>query len=326
MRRREVLSVLASAAVAWPRAACAQQQAIPVIGFLSSRSPGESAHLVAAFRRGLGETGFVEGQNMVIAFRWAEGHYDRLPALAADLVTSHVAVIVTAGGALAALAGKAATSTIPIVFTAVTDPVQLGVVQSLNHPGGNITGMGSFSSAAGGKRLGLLHELAPAARTIAMLVNPQYPQTAPETADVRTAAQALHLDLQVVEASSERDFDAAFKTIAQSAGALVVGTDPFFESRRPRIVELAAQNAIPAIYSFREYVLAGGLISYGISIAENYRQAGIYAGRIIRGEKPADLPVPLPTKFEMVINLKTAKALGIAIPNSMQLLADEVIE
>ena len=324
MKRREFFKLAGGAAV-WPLAARAQQ-AMPVIGFLSSRSPGESAHLVTAFRGGLTESGFVEGQNMVIAFRWAEGHYDRLPSLAIDLVNSRVAVIVTAGGPLPASAAKSATPTIPIVFTATTDPVQLGLVENLNRPGGNVTGMGSFSSATGGKRLGLLHELVTTARVIGVLVNPDFPQSNSELRDLEMAAQTLGLRLDVVKASNEREIETAFKTAVETAGALIVGTDPFFETQRGRLVELAARYSIPTIYSFRDYVVAGGLISYGINLGDNYRRAGIYAGRIIRGEKPGDLPVQLPTKFELVLNIKTAKALGVTIPNSMQLLADEVID
>ena len=263
---------------------------------------------------------------MMIAFRWAEGRYDRLPALAAELVASRAAVIVAAGGPPPTLAAKAATTSIPIVFTGMTDPVKLGVVERVNRPSGNVTGMATFSSELGSKRLGLLHELVPTARVMGALVNPNFPQTDFELEDMRTAAQALGLQLEVKKISSEGDFDPAFKTIAQSAGALIVGTDPFFETQRLRIVELAARYALVTIYSFREYAVAGGLISYGISIAENYRQAGVYAGRILKGAKPAELPVLQPTRFELVINLKTAKALGLEIPPTMLARADEVIE
>jgi putative tryptophan/tyrosine transport system substrate-binding protein len=325
VNRRSFITLLGGAA-AWPHVARAQQPMMPVIGFLSSRSPGESAHLVEAFRRGLSESGFVEGRNMVIAFRWAEGRYDRLPALAAELVASRASVIVAAGGPPPTLAAKAATTSIPIVFTGMTDPVKLGVVDRVNRPGGNVTGMATFSSELGSKRLGLLHELVPTARVMGALVNPNFPQTDFELKDMRTAAQALGLQLEVKKVRSEGDFDPAFKTIAQSAGALIVGTDPFFETQRFRIVELAARHALVTIYSFREYAVAGGLISYGISIAENYRQAGVYAGRILKGEKPAELPVVQPTKFELVINLKTAKALGLEVPPMLLARADEVIE
>ena len=298
-----------------------------VLGFLSSRSPGESIEFVAAFRRGLSEMGFAEGRNAVIAFRWAEGAYDRLAALAAELVDTKVAVIVTAGGALSALAAKAATSTVPVVFTSASDPVEVGLVASLARPGGNVTGMATFSSELGSKRLGLLRELVPTASSLAMLSNPNYPLAETDRGEVRRAAQMLGLSFHALNAGDEPQLEAAFESMAQRhVGALIVGADPFFATRRRRIVELAARYAVPTSYVVREFVEAGGLMSYGTNLRDNYRKAGVYTGRVLRGEKPADLPVQLPTRFEMVINMKTAKALGLTVPNSMQLLADDIIE
>jgi putative ABC transport system substrate-binding protein len=326
VKRREFITLLASAA-AWPLVARAQQPTMPVIGYLSSRSPSESAHVVTAFRRGLRELGFIEGENMVVAFRWAEGRYDRLPTLADDLVNSRVAVILAAGGPPAALAANAATSTIPIVFSSVTDPVRLGLVASLSRPGGNVTGMASFTTALGAKRLGLLHELVPTATEVAMLINPSNPGAEEDAKDSAAAAQRIGLRHDVVKANTERDLESAFATLEQSKiGALVVISDPFFDTQRDRLVALAARHRIAASYAWRDYVVAGGLMSYGTSLTDSYRQAGIYIARILKGEKPGDLPVEQPTKFELVVNLKTAKALELSVPISMQLLADEVIE
>jgi putative tryptophan/tyrosine transport system substrate-binding protein len=327
IRRREFMSLLGGAVVAWPLVARAQQAAMPVIGFLSSRSPGESSGVVAAFRRGLGEAGFVEGQNTVIAFRWAEGHYDRLPALAADLIGLRVAVLVAAGGTPALVTAKAATTTIPIVFTAVNDPVQLGFVASFNRPGGNVTGISLFNNALLAKRIGLLHELVPTATVMAMLVNPNSPMVEDDMKSYQATAQSLGVSLHVLNASAERELDAAFAALTRlRVGALVVQGEPFFDSRRDHIIELAARQAIPAIYAWREYIVAGGLMSYGTNITDNYRQAGGYVGRILKGEKPPELPIVRPTKFDLVINLKTTKALGLQIPDKLLALADEVIE
>jgi putative ABC transport system substrate-binding protein len=327
MKRREFITLLGGAAAAWPLAARAQRPAMPVIGFLSSRSPGESASVVAAFRAGLRESGFVEGQNLVIAFRWADGRYDRLPELAADLVALRVAVLFAAGGPPSALAAKAATSTIPVVFSAVNDPVRLGVVASLSRPGGNVTGMSILTSEMVAKSAQLLKELVPAATAIAYLVNPSNPSAEIYSKEAATVASALGIRVHVLDASTEHDLDEAFASLGKlGAGGLVVPAEPFFDSQRDRIVALAARYAVPASYTFREYVVAGGLMSYGASLPDSYRRAGIYVGRVLKGEKPADLPVMQPTKFDLVLNLKTAKALGLTVPDRLLALADEVIE
>jgi putative ABC transport system substrate-binding protein len=322
IKRRQFIT-LGGAAVAWPVAARAQQPAMPVIGFINGASPSGFAPFVAAFRQGLKEAGYVEGQNAPIEYRWAEGRYDRLPELAADLVRRKVTVI-AATSTPAALATKAATSTIPIVFTTADDPIRLGLVASLNRPGGNVTGVNNLLVELGSKQLGLIRELAPVASKIAVLVNPNFPGTERQLRDVEAAARVLALQLTVLRADSEREIDTAFATI--TAGALLVGADPFFIAYRDHIVALAARHAIPAIYPARDFAVAGGLMSYGTDFTDSYRQAGVYTGRIVRGEKAGDLPVQRSTKFEFVLNFKTAKALGLAVPNSMQLLADEVIE
>jgi len=325
MNRREVMLLLGGAST-WPVAASAQQPAMPVVGFLSSQSAATSAYLVAALRRGLNESGFIEGQNVAMEYRWADGRYDQLPALAAELVRRPVAVIV-ASAPPAALAARAATSTLPIVFSGGIDPVKLGLVAGLNRPGGNITGVSQFSTALEGKRLKLLHELVPHAAVIAVLVNPTFAGTHAITDDMQAAARALGLKLNVLKASSEHDLEAAVASIGQlGAGALVVASDPFFFGRRDRVVTVVAHHAVPAIYQFREFAAAGGLMSYGTNLADAYRQVGVYTGRILKGEKPGDLPVVQPTKFELVINLKTAKALGLDVPPTLLARADEVIE
>jgi len=327
MRRREFISLLGASAAAWPVAAHAQQATTPLIGFLSSRSPNESEALVAAFRQGLAEIGYVEGQNANIAFRWAEGQYDRLPKLTAELVKTQVAVIASVGGSVSALAAKSATTTIPIVAVAGGDPVKVGLVASFNRPGGNITVVNPSSGLFSAKRLGLLRELVPTAALIGVLLNPKFPDSATQLDDIDEAAHTVGQQIYVVNASTEQDIDAAFASLSQQGiGALVSGVDPFFDTRRDKIIALAAHHAVPTIYGQRAYAVAGGLMSYAPSFTEAYRQAGIYVGRILKGEKPADLPVVQPTKYELVINLKTAKALGLKVPVSMQLLADEVIE
>jgi putative ABC transport system substrate-binding protein len=328
MKRREFITLLGSAAATWPMVARAQQAAIPVIGFLSSRSPGESASVVAAFRQGLRETGFIEGQNLGIAFRWAEGRYDKLPALASELVNLPVALLFAAGGPPSAFAAKGATSTIPVVFSAVADPVEIGLVPSLNQPGGNVTGMALFSASLGTKRLELMKELMPNAGVIGYLLNPaDQMKSEIETKSVVAAAGALGIDVRILNAKSESELETVFAGLqGMRIRALVVSGEPFFDSQRERIVGLAARYAVTAIYAWREYVLAGGLMSYGTDLPESYRQAAIYAGRILKGEKPANLPVVQPTKFYLAVNAKTAKSLGIEVPPRLLGLADEVIE
>jgi ABC-type uncharacterized transport system substrate-binding protein len=326
MKRRDFITLLGGAAV-WPLAAHAQQPAMPVVGFLGTASPRPFAHLVADFRRGLQETGFIEGRSVAIEYRWAEGQYDRVPALAADLVRRQVAVIVTVGGETSAAAAKAVTETIPIVFNVGSDPVKIGLVVSLARPGGNATGVNIFTIELVEKRLGLLLDLIPTASSIAILVNPDFVPAAANASEAEAAARAVGKQVVIYNARSEIEIGTAFAIMAQARpGALLVGADPFFNSRRGLIVALAGRHAIPAIYEWREFAEAGGLISYGTSLVEAYRQQGIYAGRILKGEKPADLPVVQLSKFELVINLNTAKALGLAIPPGVLALADEVIE
>jgi putative ABC transport system substrate-binding protein len=324
-KRREFIALLAGAA-AWPLAARAQQ-AMPMIGFLSARAPSESAEAIDAFRRGLRESGFVEGQNLVIAFRWAEGRSERLAALAAELVELRAAVLFAAGGTTSALAAKAATSTIPIVFSAVPGPVDQGLVVSLNRPGGNVTGMSSFNQELWAKCTELLKELLPSATAIVYLVDPANPANADARRQAIAAASALNIKIDVLSAGTEHDLDERFASLTKlGVKGAVTDAGPFFLSRRDRIVALAAQHGVATIYPLREFVAAGGLMSYGTSLTDNYRQAGIYVGRILKGEKPADLPVIQPTKFEFVINARTAKLLGLEIPPKLFALADEVIE
>jgi putative tryptophan/tyrosine transport system substrate-binding protein len=311
----------------WPLAARAQQPAMPVVGFLASASEYGSHGFVAAFRNGLVESGYVEGRDVQVEYRWADNQYDRLSSLAADLVRRSVSVIVASGGPAAPLAAKAATSTIPIVFTATSDPVRLGLVASLNRPGGNVTGTGAFTVELDAKRLEVLRELVPKVVLIGALINPNRPDADAQSQHVQDAARAVGQQVHVLMAGSEREIDTAFTALAQQQiGALLVGADPFFSSRRNQVVALAARHTVPTVYMNRDFVATGGLASYGTNIADGYRPAGIYAAQILKGAKPADLPVIQPTKFELAINLKTAKALGLTVPPTLLARADEVIE
>jgi putative tryptophan/tyrosine transport system substrate-binding protein len=327
MKRREFIAAFGGAAATWSLDARAQQSATPVIGYLHSGSPAPYEHLVAAFRQGLKEASAVEGKSFTVEYHWAEGRYDRLPALAADFVNRQVALIVAQGGDPPVLAAKSATSTIPVVFTSSSDPVKLGLVASLNRPGGNLTGFWPFTSLLGTKRLELVRQLVPANSTIAVLVNPENPNADFDVAQLEDAARTLGQSISFVRARTETEIDAVFTVLGERrVSALLVNTDPFFLARPALFASLAARNRIPVIYAQREFVAVGGLISYGASLADGYRQVGIYAGRILRGERPADLPVVQPTKFEIAINLKTARALGLEVPPTLLALADVVIE
>ena len=328
MKRREFISLIGGAAAAWPLSARAQQPAMPVIGFLGGPSRSTYAENIAAIHNGLKQSGYVEGQNLAVEHRWAEGQYDQLPALAADLVNRRVNVIITLGGPPPALAAKTATSTIPIVFHMGADPVQLGIVASLGRPGGNITGATMLAVALEAKRLALVREMAPTATLIGMLINPHNPQARVQVREVQEAAgRAIGLDVLFLNVSSERDVETAFSELAEKrAGGLIIGSDAYIANMFAQNASLSARHRIPAIGGSGEFARAGGLMGYGTNVADIYRQAGVYAGRILKGEKPADLPVTQPTKFELVINLKTAKALGSTVPTTLLVRADEVIE
>ncbi len=324
MKRREFISVLGGAAAAWPFAASAQQPAMPAVGFLNSRTSRQAEYLVVAFLEGLKQAGFVDGQNVTIEYRYADSRYERLPGLAQSLVERQVAVIVAGGTSSAAIA---ATKTIPIVFTSGVDPVLAGLVNSLNRPDGNVTGATFYSGALGAKQMEFLRELAPKTATFGFLVNSNSPIGAPQVRDAQAAARSIGFDLQVLSIGAEAEIDAGIANFAKLPHpAMLIAADPYFDSRPDQIVGLTARYAIPTCYYLREFVQAGGLMSYGASITETYRQAGVYAGRILKGEKPSDLPIQLPTRFELVINLKTAKALGLNVPLTLQAAADEVIE
>ena len=329
MRRREFATFLGGAAAVWAVNARAQQSvsALPMVGFLSARSPDEAASVLAAFRQGLGETGYFEGKNVTIEYRWAEGHYDRLPALAEDLVRRGVAVIAATGGEPSPMAAKAATATIPIVFIVGSDPAEMGLVASLSRPGGNLTGTTIMGVDLAPKRLDLVRQLVPKALRIAILANPTFPMASAEVSEVEDAARRLAIEVNVRNASTAPEIDEAFADLAQHRpDALVIGTDPFLLGQRDQLARLAARDAIPTVYFLREFVEAGGLMSYGPDIRRGYRQAGVYTGYILGGKKPAELPVLRPTSFLLSINLKTAKALDIALPATLLALADEVIE
>jgi putative ABC transport system substrate-binding protein len=328
LKRREFITLLGGAAAAWPLAARAQQPAMPVIGYIGTGSQKSDAFRLPSFHQGLNETGYVEGRNVAIEYRWAEGQNDRLPALAADLVRRQVTVIAVPASTPGALAAKAATTTIPIIFYIGLDPVGLGLVASLHHPGGNITGVTGWNVTVGPKRLELLHELVPTATAMALLVNPTSPHLAEaDSTEQQTAARTLGLKLHVLHASTERDLDAVFATLLElRAGGLVIGTDTLFNTRKEQLAALSVRHRVPTVHQYREFAVAGGIMSYGTDTSDLSRQVGIYAGRILKGEKPADMPVQQATKIELTVNLKTAKALGLAVPISLLVRANEVIE
>jgi putative tryptophan/tyrosine transport system substrate-binding protein len=327
MKRREFMIALSGAAALWPFETSAQQPLLPIIGYMSSRSAGDSVSLVAAFRKGLSEAGFVDGQNVTIEYRWAEGQYDRLPAMAAELIRIGSALLVTTGGEPSAFAAKAATSTIPIVFTTGGDPVKNGLVESLNRPGGNATGVSLLTTAPESKRLGLLHELVPDTKIVGVLIDPNYQEAEAQARELREAAGKINQRIHIAFAGNDSELESAFETIVQAqADAFLVCSDPFFDTRGDRIVGFATQRRMPAVYQFREYAVRGGLMSYGISLPEGYRQVGVYAGKVLKGTKPADLPIVQSIKFEFVINLKAAKTLGLEVPPMLLARADEVIE
>ena len=327
MKRREFIAMLGGAVVAWPLAARAQPSAMPMIGFLNSASLATYSHLLGAFRQGLKDSGFVEGENVAIEYRWAENQLDRLPTLAGELVRRQVAVIAATGGIHSALAAKAATKTIPIVFNIGDDPVRLGLVDSLARPGGNVTGINNFIYELVAKRFALLHELVPAAVRVAVLVNPANAQTETTLRDVEAAARPIGLQIQIVKASTSREIDVAFAAlVGDRVDALFVPPDPLFISRRIQIVQLAARHVVPTTYPVRDFAEAGGLMSYGTNTADAWRQTGVYTGRVLKGAKPAELPVLQPTKFELIINAQTARMLGLTVPDKLLVAADEVIE
>jgi putative tryptophan/tyrosine transport system substrate-binding protein len=327
MTRREFITLLGGTAAAWPLAARAQQSTMPMVGYLSARSPDDTAHLVEAFRRGLNETGFIDGQNVTVEYRWAFGDYGRLPAIAAEFARRPVAVIVATGGEPAALAAKMASLTIPIVFSIGGDPIKQGLAASFKRPGGNSTGITLLTNELEPKRLGLLRQLVPQATSIGFLLNPSYPPSEDQLKDAEEAARAMRQQVYVLRADTDDDIDEAFETVTRrSIPALAVAAAPFFDTRRAKLVALAARHAVPTMYHFREFAEAGGLVSYGIDPADVYRQVGIYTGRVLKGDRPAELPVMQATKFEFVINLKTARALGLEVPLGLTAAADEVIE
>ena len=327
MERREFITLLGGTAATWPLTARAQQPAMPVIGFLNSGSADAYPDRITAFHEGLRQLGYIDGENVIVNYRWALGEYDRLPTFAAELVERRVSVLVATGGEPAALAAKSATSTIPIVFAIGGDPIKLGLVASYNHPGGNATGANILAAEMDGKRLGLLHELMPTATRVGVLLNPSFPAYTEQLNDLQDAARIINLEVEILRANTDGEIEAAFKFSSQKRlEALVLAASPFFDTRRDKLVALAASHALPTIYHFREFAVAGGLMSYGVSIPHIYRQVGVYAGRILNGDNPANLPVQQPTSFEMVVNLKTAKALGLTVPPTLLARADEVIE